>query len=50
MCWDVDYGQSEWKGRICGELSEGMIDVCYLQEVRWRGQSSKMLGMEGRRY
>ena len=21
----------------CEELRKGMIDVCYLQEVRWRG-------------
>ena len=27
-----------------------MIDVCCLQEVRWRGQGIKMLGMGGRRY
>ena len=27
-----------------------MIDVCCVQEVRWRGQGARMLGMEGRRY
>ena len=27
-----------------------MIDVCCLQEVRWRGQGARMLGMKGRRY
>ena len=27
-----------------------MIDVCCLQEVRWRGQGAMMLGMKGRRY
>ena len=27
-----------------------MIDVCCLQEVRWRGQGDRMLGMKGRRY
>ena len=27
-----------------------MIDVCCLQEVRWRGHGSWMLWMEGRRY
>ena len=27
-----------------------MIDVCCLQEVRWRGQGDMMLGMKGRRY
>ena len=27
-----------------------MIDVCCLQEVRWRGQDARMLVVEGRRY
>ena len=27
-----------------------MIDVCCLQEVRWRGQGARMLGMKARRY
>ena len=27
-----------------------MIDVCYLQEVRWRGQSARMLRMKGKRH
>ena len=27
-----------------------MIDVCYLQKVRWGGQGVSMLGMKGRRY
>ena len=25
-----------------------MIDICCLQEVRWRGQCARMLGMKGR--
>ena len=36
-------------GEICEELRGRMIDVCCLQEVRWRGQGDKMLGMKGRR-
>ena len=24
--------------------------MCCLQEVRWRGQGTRMLGMKGRRY
>ena len=24
-----------------------MVDVCCLQEVRWRGQGASMLGMNG---
>ena len=27
-----------------------MIDVCCLQEVRWRGQCAMMLAMKGRRH
>ena len=27
-----------------------MIDVCCLQEVRWRGQVTNMLCMKGMRY
>ena len=27
-----------------------MIDVCSLQEERWRGQGAWMLGMKGKRY
>ena len=32
------------------ELRKRMIDMCCLQEVRWRGQGARMLGMKGRRY
>ena len=27
-----------------------MIDVCRLQEVRWRGMGARMVRMNGRRY
>ena len=27
-----------------------MIDVSCLQEVRWRGQGARMMGMKGRMY
>ena len=37
-------------GEVCEELRRRMIDVCCLQEVRWRGQGGRMLGMKGRRY
>ena len=33
-------------GYVCEELRRRKIDVCCLQEVRWRVQSSRMLGME----
>ena len=37
-------------GTVCEELGKMMIDVCCLQEMRWRGQGARMLGMKGRRY
>ena len=48
---DVEYRGSEWKkGDVCEEYGKRMIDACSLQEVRWRGQGARMLGMKGRRY
>ena len=38
------------KGEVCEELRRVMIDVCCLQEVRWREQGTRMLGMKGWRY
>ena len=35
---------------ICEELRKRMIDVCCLQELRWKGQCARMLGIKGRRY
>ena len=35
-------------GVVCEELRKNMIDVCCLQEVRWRGHGARMLGMKGR--
>ena len=37
-------------GVVCEELRKRMIDVCCLQEVRWRVQGNRVLGMKGRRY
>ena len=49
--WDVEFMQSERKGgEHCEELKKKMIDMCCLQEVRWRGQGARMLGMKVRRY
>ena len=38
------------EGEVCEEQSKRLIDVCCLQEVRWRGQGARILGMTGRRY
>ena len=34
---------------MCEELRKRRMDVCCLQEVRWRGQGAWFLGMKGRR-
>ena len=34
------------KEEVCEELRERMIDVCCSQEVRWRRQCARMLGMK----
>ena len=39
------------KGKdVCEELRKMVIDMCCVQEVRWREQGASMMGMEGRRY
>ena len=43
--WNLD-GLSG-KGEVCEELRS---DVCCWQEVRWRGQCGRMLGMKWGRY
>ena len=37
-------------GEVSEELRKRMNDVRRSQEVRWRGEGAKMLGMKGRRY
>ena len=37
-------------GDVGEEVRKRMTDVCSLQEVRWRGQGVRMLGVKGRRY
>ena len=43
--WNLGSGKG---GVVCEELRKRRIDVCCLQEVRWRGQGTLMLGMKGR--
>ena len=35
---------------VCEELRKRRMDVCCVQEVRWRGQGARFLGAKGRRY
>ena len=35
---------------VSEELRKRKMDVCCLQEVRWRGQRVRFMGVKGRRY
>ena len=35
---------------VCEELRKKRVDVCCLQEVKWRGQGVQFMGAKGRRY
>ena len=53
VVWVVMWNLGSLSGKgseVCDELRKRMIDVCCLWDVRWKGQSVRMLGMEGRRY
>ena len=45
--WNID--SLSGNGDACEELRKRMIDMCCLQEVRWRGQGARMQGMKERR-
>ena len=34
----------------CEQLRERQVDVCSLQEVSWRGQDTRLIGVKGRGY
>ena len=42
--------QSGNGGEGCEALRKSMIDACFVQEVRWRGQGARMLRTKGTRY
>ena len=47
--WNV--GSISGRGtEVCEELRKRGIDVCCLQQVRWRGQGARFMGVKGRRY
>ena len=35
---------------MCEQLRKREVDMCYIQEVRWRGQVARFVGCRGRRY
>ena len=35
---------------VCEELRKRKVDVCCLQEVRWRGEGARFFGVKGKRY
>ena len=35
---------------VCEDLRKRKVDVCCLQEVRWRGEGPRFIGVKGRRY
>ena len=35
---------------VCEELRKRKVDVCCLQEVRWRGEGARFVGVKGTRY
>ena len=38
------------KTEVCEELRKRKVDVCGIQEVRWKGQGARFVGALGRRY
>ena len=47
----LNVGSMRGKGvEICEELRKRRVDVCCVQEVRWRGEGARMMGVEGRKY
>ena len=38
------------KTEVCEELRKRRVDVCCMQEVRWKGQGARFVGISSRRY
>ena len=38
------------KTEVCEELRKRTVDVCCMQEVRWKGQGAWFVGTLGQRY
>ena len=41
--WNVGSMSGKW-GKISETLKRCCVDICCLQEVRWKGQGAKMIG------
>ena len=50
--WYVKCGKSLRKENrsVCEELRKRRVDVCCMQEVRWKGQGARFVNTAGRRY
>ena len=35
---------------VCEQLKKRDVDICCLQEVRWRGKEARFVGCRGRKY
>ena len=47
--WNV--GSMSGRGtEVCDELRKRRMNVCCLQELRWRGQGARFMDVKGRRY
>ena len=50
-CGSWNVGSISGRGKeVCEELRKRKVDVCCLQEVRWRGERARFIGVKGRRY
>ena len=50
-CGSWNVGSLRCRGtEVCEELRKRKVDICCLQEVRWRGEGARFLGVKGRRY
>ena len=49
VSWNVG-SISGRRTEVCEELRKRKVDVCCLQEVRWRGEGTRFFGVKGRWY
>ena len=47
----MEVGNFRGRGtEVCEQLRKREVDMCGLEEVRWRGQEAQFVGIRGRRY